>query len=192
MWEQYAEGHRGLCLLFSHAELCRAIEAQLSGVSWSRQGLVRYRPMTEGLRPDPHVNMAQLSNSSVDRVVEDLVETLAPELFFEKYDDYASEQEYRFVGREHNDEFIYMGFGDCLRAVVLGAEFPEAELRPLIFQCAEMGAALLRMSWRQGLGQIEGFYNPTIPLEHNHAPEIQPYKAELARWHPTVDEYETP
>jgi hypothetical protein len=47
------------------------------------------------------------------------------------------------------------------------------------------------MEWRQGLGQIGGFYNPTIPLEHNHAPEIDPFRTDLAPWHPSVRDYET-
>jgi len=47
------------------------------------------------------------------------------------------------------------------------------------------------MGWRQGLGQIEGFYNPTIPLEHNHLHEIDPFRDELAQWHPTLEEYES-
>ena len=64
------------------------------------------------------------------------------------------------------------------------------ELRPLIFLCARLGASLLRMEWIQGRGQIAGFYNPTIPLEHNHAREIKPFRDELARWHPSVEDFE--
>lgn len=115
---------------------------------------------------------------------------LAPSSFFEKFDDYASEQEYRFVVRAPQDEYLQLGLGDALKGVVLGAEFPDAELRPLFFLCAELGAALLRMEWRQGLGQIAGFYNPTIPFEHNHAPEVQPHRDELHRWHPSLADYE--
>lgn len=191
MWEQYAEGHRGVCLLFSRDGLTESVAAQLQGLPSSRHGEVRYRSMTEGLRPDPQVTIGQTDGPSLDEAVEALVETLAARIFFEKYDDYASEQEYRFVVRSHDEEFLYVGFGESLRGVVLGAEFPHAELRPLLFQCAELGASLLRMSWRQGLGQLEGFYNPTIPLEHNHDSAIDPFRNELAQWHPTLAEYES-
>ena len=191
MWEQYAERHRGVCLLFSYEELTETVVEQLAGLSWSRQGEVRYRSMTEGLSQDPHIPFERLSSEPIEKVAEELVDDLAPQLFFEKFDDYASEQEYRFVARDHRTRFLYVRFKSALRALVLGAEFPPEEMTPLLFRCAEVGAALLRIEWRQGLGQIAGFYNPTIPLEHNHAPEIDPYRAKLAQWHPTLSEYES-
>ena len=190
MWEQYAEGHRGLCLLFHHERLIETISAALGEQSWYRHRLVSYRPMSEGLRGDPQVHWDAIEGRPIEEVVEELVQARSDDAFFEKFDDYASEQEYRFVVRSRDHEYLQIGFGSSLEGVVMGAEFPEAELRPLIYLCAELGAALLRMEWRQGLGQIAGFYNPTIPLEHNHAPEIEPYRDELAEWHPALADYE--
>jgi hypothetical protein len=190
MWEQYAEGHRGVCLLFSYEELAETVGAQLASQPWSHRGEVRYRPMTDGLRADPQVPLDRLTPDALDAVAEELVTDLLPELFFEKFDDYASEQEYRFVARDPHQRFLFVQHRSALRGVVMGAEFPPEELAPLLVQCAEAGAALLHIEWRQGLGQIAGFYNPTIPLEHNHAPEIAPYREQLARHHPTLAEYE--
>jgi hypothetical protein len=92
MWEQYAEGHRGLCLLFAHDRLIKKVSAQLAGLSSYRHGDVVYRPMSDGLRPAPQVPWEHAASAGV---VEGLVESLAPETFFGKFDDYASEQEYR-------------------------------------------------------------------------------------------------
>jgi hypothetical protein len=189
MWEQYAEGHRGICLLFSYERLIDVVDAQLASQPWSYRGEVRYRSMTDGLRADPQLVLERLTPDVLDAAAEELVADLLPDLFFEKFDDYASEQEYRFVTRAEQ-RFVHVQYGSALRGVVMGAEFPSEELAPLLLQCAEAGAALLRMEWRQGLGQIAGFYNPTIPLEHNHAPEIAPYRERLAPHHPTLAEYE--
>jgi hypothetical protein len=190
MWEQYAEGHRGLCLLFNHDRLIEEVSAALRNRQWFRHRPVSYRPMSAGLRADPHLEWEAVLSQPMDALIASLVEKRAPESFFEKFDDYASEQEYRFVVRAPEEQFLQIDFGQSLGGVVIGAEFPDAELRPLIFLCARLGTALLRMEWRQGLGQIAGFYNPTIPLEHNHAAEIAPYRDELSKWHPSLADYE--
>jgi hypothetical protein len=190
MWEQYAEGHKGLCLLFHYDEIIQTATTAFAAYQSYRHGSVSYRPMSVGLHGDLQVAWERVERQPVDELVEELIDERGAASFFEKFDDYASEQEYRFVVRAPREEYLQISFGSALKGVVLGAEFPSAELTPLFFLCAELGVALLRMEWRQGLGQIGGFYNPTIPFEHNHAPEVQPFRDELRRWHPTLEEYE--
>jgi hypothetical protein len=102
--------------------------------------------MAGGFRPNP-VLAKPTTADGFSAAIEDLVEELAPTLFFEKYDDYASEQEYRFVARA-DKSYMYVNFGETLRAVVLGAEFPEPELTPLFFNVPS--AARVFFAWVGG------------------------------------------
>jgi hypothetical protein len=52
MWEQYAEGHRGLCLLFDYDQLIDTVSSAMAGYGSYRHGSVTYRPMSQGLRED--------------------------------------------------------------------------------------------------------------------------------------------
>ena len=63
MWDQYAEGHRGVCLMFSEQELTETISRQLHDFRWSQHGLVHYRTMTEGLQPDPQIDTGRFQRA---------------------------------------------------------------------------------------------------------------------------------
>ncbi len=96
MWEQYADAHRGVCLVFHRERLIEALHRELESVGSFFRGSVRYTP-------------AGIADSEINTIVDDRIFDPAQrgraidkyidlnwsELFFLKSDDFASEHEYR-------------------------------------------------------------------------------------------------
>jgi Protein of unknown function (DUF2971) len=146
MWEQYAEKHQGVCLVFERAGLTALVEKQIDErgsracagpVRYSRTGLLGTGAST--LMPTQGITGAQLA-------AEHLAQNVGP-LFLLKLIDWQSEHEFRFVELADGNEYTYVDFGDTLRAVVLGDRFPGWQIYGAIEMCRPLDAELWQMAW---------------------------------------------
>jgi hypothetical protein len=98
MWDQYAEQHKGVCLLFNRAKLQRNILESLSSQKLTES---YYKPVcyTEGgpWEKRLQVDLAPLTEGVTPALVGDYIKKHSEELFFVKTMDWKSEHEYRFV-----------------------------------------------------------------------------------------------
>jgi hypothetical protein len=125
MWEQYAENHRGVCLVFDHERLSSEIEAGLAeaGVDENYKGSVEYTPRgIAGAVLNFHLNDFKLD---FDQALAEHLRRLYRELFLLKTRDWESEHEYRFVARRADEDYLSVPFGDSLRLVIVGRRFPD-------------------------------------------------------------------
>jgi hypothetical protein len=144
MWEQYADNHRGACLLFDADRLKEAFIAAFNDwklPSWF--GDVRYTP-------------AGIAESAMRSIIDDrifdpdqradavaaFIEKNSDDFFFLKSDDFETEHEYRAVlmadenaelGQEDavvttKGEYAHVNYGDSLVAVIVGERFPNWQL----------------------------------------------------------------
>ena len=93
MWEQYAERHRGVCLLFEPAALARASDAQwprervyMRAVDYTREGFVgsAARHLSDDL---------MFKGKTPAQVVENYLDTRRDNLLFLESDDFATERD---------------------------------------------------------------------------------------------------
>jgi Protein of unknown function (DUF2971) len=142
MWEQYAENHCGVCLVFERESLTTAVLG-------SNPGLVVYhRPVVysgTGLMK-PLVERAELRDNRgyAAQYINDNNESL----FFTKTRDWETEHEYRFVVLGRDDSPLGVSYGDALTAVVAGERLPNWERPAVVAACEEAGAQALRVRWK--------------------------------------------
>lgn len=145
MWDQYAEGHRGVCLLFDQDRLTKNLRGSLrkQGIPAPWRGAVVYTP--EG--PSELLSMA-LEGKVTPRGVADFIEQHQDALFFRKATDWATEFEYRFVVTGPADsEFVEVDYGDALEAVIVGERFPPWQWASAVESCQRAGVEAWRLDW---------------------------------------------
>ncbi len=152
MWEQYAEGHSGVCLFFDREKLSINIKKTLEGMGHEvlYEDDMKYRPMGNvkeflGLLVDEMVGRVSSNDIAL------FIENNSQKLFFTKALDWETEWEYRFVTTAFGaDKDIYVDYGDALEAVMIGEECPDWQKPSVIDACKEAGVEALRISWSQG------------------------------------------
>lgn len=158
MWEQYADNHAGVCLVFDRAELLAVLRHDLEGRGTYWDNNVHY---TVGGFIDSeaaHIDLSDVREESLDVDVERHVKTLQKYFFFLKNDDWSTEFEYRIVftkparkpSEAPHGSPIYVSFGDSLQYVIVGEKFPEGQLQCACDVAAQKGVKLLRMTWENG------------------------------------------
>jgi hypothetical protein len=151
MWEQYAERHRGVCLVFDKEELTDSLMASVPGlVVYSQKVIYDGRGMMK-----PLIDHRQMTRPGY---VAEYINDNSGSLFFTKARDWETEHEHRFVVTATDDAPIAIDYGDSLSAVIAGDQLPAWELPAMIAKCQEAGVEALKMkwaNWRPGLVAVE-------------------------------------
>lgn len=151
MWEQYAERHAGVCLLFDREKLTASIRSSLAaqGLAQPYERSVEYSNEELGARRH-RLNLDSIDGKDVAVGARRFVEENHELLFFLKSEDWATEYEYRFVVTDPGQDYVRIDYGDALQAVVVGERFPEWQRPGAISRCREVGADALRVDWSMG------------------------------------------
>lgn len=154
LWEQYAENHAGVCLIYDKSLLTFAFEYELTeGVLWRRHGRVSYdRWKQHGRGLDNAIYRYEdplfLTRSMHEGVLEALaghLEEHADDLLFTKLPDWSTEHEYRYVLLDEGTEDRFLKVG--LVAIVLGHRFPAVALHCAREAAERVGCSLFQMKW---------------------------------------------
>jgi hypothetical protein len=151
MWQLYGDDHQGVCLAFDRERLLSALTTELADSARIIAKPVQY---VRALNPDslPPEPLRDLSSEAFEAAVDDYLEKNADLLLFTKLLDWSGEQEFRFVAVRHDDRegSLDVGFGDALRAVIVGAELPPWQRAGGEVICREAGDVdLLRCIWHE-------------------------------------------
>jgi hypothetical protein len=152
LWEQYADQHRGVCLVFHRPLFEAAIGDHFQQVGVRcRLGEVAYTPSgyagSEGKKlTDPRIFEAQLRANAVT----EHIERHYRDFFFLKTDDWSTEHEYRAVILGHDDEFAFVPFGESLAAVIIGETFPAWQAPGAVSACDAVGVQARQIGWFGG------------------------------------------
>jgi hypothetical protein len=150
MWEQYAEAHAGVCLLFEREELTTRVRESLlaQGLPPPYHRPVEYTP--EGNASGRTLDLGTITGKVTPQLVADYIEQNHDDLFFLKNDDWRTEFEYRFVVTAFEDSDVEVDYGTALRAVIVGERFPDWQLPSVIESCNEAKADPMRLDWNMG------------------------------------------
>lgn len=161
MWSQYGDNHSGVCLVFSQRQLLKNIETDTSAFHLPKDTLfrvfanpVKYDNDSQKLFDALTLKYEQDRGKSEDQLLEERVDTL----LFNKYLNYAHEQEFRIVLFSkffESSETIDVKFGDALDAIILGVRFRKV-FEPSVRELAiRLKVPVLRMSWYNGVPDLE-------------------------------------
>jgi len=136
MWAQYANGHRGVCLVLDQELLHESIVSHFGAdnlfsgpVEYFTTGLVNSHLSRGGY---DLVYLEDYVKYGLDKVIESHIRLFQRELFFTKHQDWRDEWEYRWVLRSENDSPLFVSIRDSLRAVILGHDCPEDMTKRII------------------------------------------------------------
>jgi Protein of unknown function (DUF2971) len=150
-WEQYADAHRGVCLVFDRGVLEEALTATLRDKGPVHLGPVRYTRAGIADSELWHLTDQRIFDPTSRRqAVLNHVETHRDDLFFLKSDDWSTEHEFRVLLIDAEDEYVFAGYGEALRAVVVGEKFPEWQLAGASEICEQAGVELKKALWDRG------------------------------------------
>lgn len=150
LWEQYADAHRGVCLVFNRASFEQALQEGL-GKDRVIFGEVEYTPAGIAESAATFLTEPRLMDAATrDQAVADYLSNHRQDFFFLKADDWATEHEFRAVLTGSDDEYEFAFYSQALVAVVLGEHFPKWQVAGAREICAEADVALRRVRWRNG------------------------------------------
>lgn len=146
MWELYAEKHAGVCLVFDRERLIENLVEALAAVGTAFHGPVQYS--RGGMMDTPGANTLMLlgDDSPGDAVTRHITAHRDP-LWFTKLLDWEHESEYRFVVVSDTEGPVRCDYGDALRAVIVGHEFPSWQVPSALTLCAEAQVDARRLIW---------------------------------------------
>jgi hypothetical protein len=157
MWEQYAGGHAGACLIFD----CEKLESSLQS---SRQpnahlfgGNVTYRNRSQAppLRDNPFIlNFDLYKSAGLEEAVRSHVLHFWKGLYFEKSIDWSQEQEFRWLmwDQIHSDHVF--NFADALKGIVVGPKFPQDRMANLIEFQRNLNFGIRCLNWKNGVPEL--------------------------------------
>jgi hypothetical protein len=147
MWEQYAENHQGVCLLFHRERFQEVVLAQLRArAPGAVCGPVRYEK--EGIAAEAAATMMLEPGVSAEGLADRHLGQHFNALFFLKLLDWESEHEFRFVEPSDDDDYSYVDYQDTLAAVMVGAEFPDWQVPAVLDACKRARVDARRVEWK--------------------------------------------
>jgi hypothetical protein len=154
MWEQYAENHRGVCLLFDRDELIETLRQELGRDGQYLDGAVTYTVGGFGTSAAAMINLDGFDEETLEDDVGRHVVRHSRDFFFLKTEDWATEFEYRFLFRaaDYNPlQYLKLvSFRNALRYVVVGEAFPSWQIASARVVAEEAGVELRFMTWELG------------------------------------------
>jgi hypothetical protein len=150
VWEQYADAHRGVCLVFDRVWFTNALTKSFGeNIEF---GEVDYTPL--GIA-DSEANSTLVDERLSDeatrqQAVLDYLTHSRRDLFFLKSDDWTTEYEFRALLTSKEDEYAFADYGDSLRAVVLGEQFPKWQIAGAKEVCEAANVQLRQIVWWKG------------------------------------------
>jgi hypothetical protein len=158
MWDQYAEKHKGVCLVFDRAALTARIADSLAAQNLDApyNGAVQYS------REGPsdalmHIDLNTLDGQVTAAVMRTFVKAHNDKLFFLKTSDWETEFEYRFVVIAPGCH-VDIDYGDALKGVVLGHQFPSWQQARAMELCRDRNVSAHQVNWTMGCPTL-------LPLE---------------------------
>ena len=120
MWDQYADRHSGVCIIFSKNKLNEAIKQRYSR-NQIFNDYVGYALHHLYIQNEIKRDCNNLLIYKHEELIMNFLENKKGILFFTKNIDYISEAEYRFVVYDaSNDKSIYIDVGNCIIGVLTG------------------------------------------------------------------------
>jgi hypothetical protein len=153
MWENYADVHTGVCLVFSAGCMTGPFYEQIKRFGAATCGAVHYTQGGFLLSAGRTINAGALTPENATAVLTKHITDHHEDFWFLKLRDWDSEYEYRFAVFAPTvslGEPIDIPFGRCLRAVMLGERFNSALLPQMRELTAQLGIPLCRLDWSSG------------------------------------------
>lgn len=163
MWAQYADNHKGACMVFDKSLLTEAINAQLGHVQVYSGAMEYSNDLNRHARAFAfdfsRVTPNQMADLTINDIVSGHFHRMWKDIFFLKNEDWQSEAEWRFVFWNKSGAPDYVDFGKSLVAIVLGSA---ARQHPYLSVALSKELRAGIMCWDRGRPGVSETFIPQI------------------------------
>jgi len=154
MWDQYAERHKGVCLVFDRIKLDQLIHEELDGKCEIFSGLVKYGDLlsTNGTLILDCSDVIALGPTEAAR---EHFRKNYSHYFLKKNLDWERETEFRWLAHSTKNGPEYISIFGALTGIIVGMDFSRADYSILKSLCEELNVPVGRMGWASGLPIID-------------------------------------
>lgn len=157
MWAQYAENHRGACLVFDAPRLRSALMDSVIDHQDLFEGDVKYhnQSVARPLAGNPFIlDFDGIQSRGMNSIVQHHIRHYWKPLFFEKLLDWRDEYEYRWIlwDTEHVEHLF--AYRASLVGVLLGPDFPKDGIPAIRRFRDEYGFETRAVNWNNGFPEI--------------------------------------
>ncbi|MCV4281963.1 DUF2971 domain-containing protein [Pseudomonas capsici] len=148
MWANYADRHRGVCLVFDKDKLQKVFESAAGGRKLY-SGYVNYYSLKEYRSKTSSAYYMYFEDWLKDErgFLEHHIHYYHEPLFFSKYLGWRDEHEYRWVLRGGDDKEVYADFGAALVKVIVGSDIHIDKYDKVLDWCREKDVSMHRVVW---------------------------------------------
>lgn len=158
MWTHYAEGHSGICLVFSSTEFYKTVNSKIQGNDNKFGEKIKYME-NEAIKErileyqNIRVNQPELKNK-LERHNEFLTHIKEKKILFIKHKEYEKESEYRVVFYDNTDREIYIPIKECIKGIILGEKFSEVYLPLINKYCNDFKIPVKKIFFDKGILEL--------------------------------------
>jgi hypothetical protein len=153
MWAQYADNHKGVCLVLEKSAIRKSAEDQFRDERFRLYGgpvIYKDRLITQVNNPADGfvIDADYLEKLGFDEYVKAHVKTHHKALFFEKVTDWSRENEFRVVvfGKREEDLFLYID--GAIAGVVFGTDCAEEDIMKMVARCETGKTQFEQIVWK--------------------------------------------
>jgi len=175
MWEQYADNHRGCCLIFNKDKLDQQFKKIKSSNELYANRRVYYtleknREKIRKMIFDEDIESRLYQNGFKQQIISDYIWENREVFLFSKMEDWISEKEYRYLIYSQNRNIVYMEIADALEEIILGEKVTN-EYTGMIFNKFVSGEVKIsKIEWVNGF-PLKKEVEDRIYVENNNTNE---------------------
>lgn len=154
MWANYADDHKGVCLIFDSDKIDVAIK-QAVGEANCFEGEVEYVAgdlLREKTSAAHHIYVEHWL-ADTEGFFDDHVRQYWKQLFFVKHTDWRDEKEYRWVARSREGKDIFVDISGAVIGCVVGEGVKDEDFYTLVAMCEALHISLRKVVWN-GSGSL--------------------------------------
>jgi len=145
MWSQYADRHKGVCLVLNQESLNSDIKEKAGGYTLFR-GPVLYLKTAGPVGDAYHIQyLDDILDKDIASVMEPHIEKHNKSLFFTKHLDWRAEWEYRWVLRSTDDAPILIPITSSIKGIILGNECTANDTKDILAICSELTILVFKL-----------------------------------------------
>lgn len=149
MWAQYAENHKGICLIFDKFSLFKAMSKSYNKKFYCFD--VEYVDLFEINAYEHRIGISTIildsKENNIVEVVKNNINKYPQEMFFTKDKDWENEREFRYIliGEEKKD--YYINILSSIRGVILGKNVSSEHIKIIHNICCENNIYIARLNF---------------------------------------------
>jgi len=164
MWSQYADNHKGVCLIFDKERLTEAITDFLIDEGISTTHLLFKDEVSYGNAMDEYKEklIIPINNTNCKNDFSNWFVAGKEKYLFHKIEDYRDEQEYRFLIVNYDDKIddkeFFISIQKCIVGIIIGCNFEKTYLQNIKQYSAMYSIPAYKVDWNCGIPSLSDLF----------------------------------